>query len=31
MGYRSFKVIENGTIRQIAHQFLFDFHSNYDR
>ena len=28
-GYGSFKVIGNGTIWQIAYEFLFAFHSNY--
>jgi len=28
-GLRSFKVIENGTIRKLGYSFLFAFHSNY--
>ena len=29
--WRSFKVIENGTVRQIAYEFLFVFRCNYGR
>jgi len=28
-GWRSFKVIKNGTIRQLGYGFLFAFYSNY--
>jgi len=28
LGQRSFKVIENGTIRKLGYGFLFAFHSN---
>jgi len=28
-GYRSLKVIENGTIRMVRYGFLFTFHSDY--
>ena len=29
MGYRSLKVIKNGTIWKIGYSFLFAFYSNY--
>jgi len=31
MGYRSLKVIKNGTIRKLGYDVLFAFHSNYGR
>ena len=31
LGWESFKVIENGTIRKLGYGFLFAFHSNCDR